>query len=269
MVAHDPNFFEQWYFVCGASSGIGFAVAEALAKQGAKLFILSRSESNLRAAQEKLLSCGALEVQCLAYDLSDVASLQNLSQILLSQLNGETIRGLFLNGGGPSGTKVVDCNFNTLAAAHNLLTAGPFEIVKQLLPLLQRPGGVIISNGSGTLFEIQEQLALSGAYRRALETLLKTLAHEVGREGIRVLTLAPGYIETQRLQELADKLTSAAPQNSISKEAVWQSWQDMSALKRLGQPTEIAQASLFLFSDKASFFTGQTLLCDGGFIRGY
>lgn len=258
----DTSFTHQWFYLSGATTGIGYAVAEELAKQKAKLILMSRNIDNLQQAKEKLLGLGAAEIEIAAIDLLK----NNFADEVKSIVKDRSLRGIFLNGGGPPSCSLADITAEKMDHAHQLLLKGPISLLQTLLPNLQSKTGSIVAITSTTVKELFPGLPLSAAYRTGLMALLRYYAAELGTQGIRVNSVAPGITATDHLLHLADRL---AESNNSQREQITQNWAGSNDLKRLGQPEELAQAVIFLFSQASSYITGQTLFVDGGKLRTY
>lgn len=263
-----PEFSGKWFWVCGASSGIGFAVAMALARSGAKLIIMSRHEAKLQEAKGRLLAAGAAEVDLAALDLTDPRTSEHAKRLLADR----SLQGVLLNGGGPQGNSASACSWEQFEQTNRLLLAGPASLAIAFLPHLC---GSIVAITSTTVKEPNPKLPLSAAYRSGLAAFLKHLSDELGPKGIRINCVAPGYTDTERLKELAahvvqeSKLGGGQGGGAVSMQDVYAQWANQAALQRLASPEEIAAVSVFLFSSQASFITGQTVVVDGGQVRGY
>jgi len=144
-------------------------------------------------------------------------------------------------------------------------------LINSLIPSLEAPGASVVAITSITVREPTESLTLSGTYRLALVAFLKHLANQLGPKGIRVNNVAPGYTKTESLKALMKKRASDLSGN-VTEEALAdleKQWITGIPLGRLASPDEIAAACIYLFSQNASFITGQTLTVDGGLTRGY
>ena len=253
----------KWYWVAGASSGIGFAIAKEMAHQGASLILSSRSLKNLERAKHEISS--KQEVLLCPLELGDPHTRQKVAEFC--EQIPFPLAGALINGGGPHGG-----NFNSLEAkdleeAHKLLFLGPALLLQALFPYLSKPGSSIVAITSTTVKESNQHLPLSGAYRSALVSLLKTLSLDWGKaHGIRVNNVAPGYTSTQRLDELANYVSK---NSGHSKSEIEKTWSELAALGRIGSPAEVAKAAGFLLGEDSSFVTGQTLVVDGGQLKQY
>jgi 3-oxoacyl-[acyl-carrier protein] reductase len=262
-----PDFANCWFWICGATSGIGYAVAEDLASRGASLVLMARNKENLQVAATKLKQAGAAEIILAPLDITHPDTPSRAAG-LIEKL---TLAGILLNGGGPPGLRAGSIKAADMVSAHSLLLLGPVLLLEALLPKLQTPGASVVAITSTTVKQVNPDLVLSAAYRSALVAYLKHLSDEVGPRGIRINNVAPGFTETERLNELGQHIAKAS-QNKNTVEAleqVRQKWRESASLKRMAQPKEIASVCRFLFSNEASFITGQTIVADGGQIQTY
>ena len=233
--------------VCGASSGLGLASAEALAREGANVAILARRRDVLEREAERI---GALAVP------SDVTSGDDLERAVAKTV--ETYGGidvLVWNSGGPPPGTAVDVTPESIRQALELLLVPAVRLVALCLPQLERsPAGRIIGITSIAAKEPTAHLALSNAIRPGVTGWLKSLSKELGPRGITVNCVAPGRIATARLEELYPQGPTEAALAEIP-------------LGRWGTPEELGDVVCFLASDRARYVTGQTLAVDGGLQR--
>jgi 3-oxoacyl-[acyl-carrier protein] reductase len=231
--------------VCGASSGMGLAIAEALAAEGANVAIFGRRRDLLEREAERI---GALAVRG---DLTVPGDLEKLVSRTVEAFGGIDV--LVNNGGGPPAGPAAGLEDDAVESAVSLLLLSAIRLTNLCLPHLERSGrGRIINIESSSVRAPIDNLALSNAIRPGVVGWAKTLAREVGKSGITVNTIAPGYIDTDRLRSLfgeAPEQTAQIP------------------LGRLGTPAEIADVVCFLASDGASYVTGTVLPVDGGLTR--
>jgi 3-oxoacyl-[acyl-carrier protein] reductase len=234
--------------VCGASSGIGLAIAEALAEEGANVAMFARRRDILEREAERI---GALAVRG---DLTNPRDLRNLVDKSLEAFDAIDI--LVNNGGGPPRGPALEVTEESLEAAVELLLLSAFRLTTLCLPHLRRSGrGRVINITSSSVRQPIEKLALSNAVRPGVIGWAKTLSQEVGADGITVNSIAPGRIETARLAEAYDN----GPQPEDLQEI---------PLRRFGQPREIADVVCFLASERAGYITGSVVPVDGGLTRG-
>jgi 3-oxoacyl-[acyl-carrier protein] reductase len=234
--------------VCGASSGIGLAIAEALAAEGANVAMFARRRDTLEREAERI---GGLPVRG---DVTSPRDLQKLVERTLHAFGGIDI--LVNNSGGPPRTAAVELDAAKVEAAVELLLVSAVRLTGLCLPHLRASGrGRVINVTSSSVKEPIDNLALSNAVRPGVIGWAKTLSREVGPDGITVNSLAPGRIDTERLREVYPDGPSEEDLRPI-------------ALRRIGEPREIADVACFLASDRASYVTGAVIAVDGGLTRG-
>jgi 3-oxoacyl-[acyl-carrier protein] reductase len=234
--------------VCGASSGLGLASAEALAAEGANVTMFARRRDVLEREADRI---GALAVRG---DVTSPRALQDLVDRTLAAFGGIDI--LVWNGGGPPPGPATDVTPESLEHAVELLFVPAVRLVGLCLPHLEASdGGRILVITSSAVKEPTEHLALSNSVRPGVTGWAKSLARELGPRGITVNCVAPGRIATARLDELYPKGPSDADLRSIP-------------LGRWGTPQEFGDVVCFLASDRARYVNGVTLAVDGGLLRG-
>jgi len=233
--------------VCGASSGLGLASAEALAEEGANVVLFARRAEELEGHAERL---GGVAV---AGDVRDDADLERVVSTAAERFGGLDV--LVWNGGGPPPGGAEDADDTSLESAYRLLLRPAVTLVRLCLPhLAQSRAGRIVAITSLAAQEPTTHLALSNTFRPALTGWLKTLSREVGPSGITVNCVAPGRIATARL----DELYPGGPSEEQLEEI---------ALRRWGDPRELGDVVCFLASERARYVTGQTVVVDGGMKR--
>lgn len=244
----DLGLKKRRVLVQGASSGLGFAIADAFAKEGAEVAICSRDEEKLMAAAKKIP--GAKGFVC---DLDAKGNAKKLIEDVVSSLGGIDI--LITNTGGPPKGSFLDLSLGDWEIGFEKLYLSVIESVQAALPHMKKQKwGRILFSTSTAAKEPIAGLTVSNAIRSGLLGLMKTVSQEVAQDGITVNALMPGYTKTERLAELR-----TSEQTLI---------QDIPA-KRLGLPEEYAALAVFLASERAGYITGQAIACDGGLIRGY
>ncbi len=234
--------------VCGASSGMGLAIAEGLAAEGANVAMLARRRDVLEREAERI---GALAVRG---DVTVPADLERLVERTLAAFGGIDV--VVLNSGGPPRATAVGLTEELVEDAVRLLLVSSVRLVGLCLPHLRTSGrGRVVAITSSSVKEPIDGLALSNAVRPGLIGWLKTLSRELGPDAITVNAIAPGRIDTERLREVYPDGPTEADLAAIP-------------LRRLGAPGEIADVVCFLASDRGAYVTGATLAVDGGLTRG-
>ena len=235
--------------VCGASSGLGLGSAEALAEEGANVAMLARRREQLELDAERI---GALAVRG---DVTNAADLERLVSKTLEAFGGIDI--VVWNSGGPPPGKAAEITDDSLEAAFELLLLPAVRLVRLALPHLERSAaGRVICITSSAVKEPVPHLALSNTIRPGVTGWAKSLARELGPQGITVNCVAPGRIDTPRMKEVYGE-------DGPSAEELAQI-----PLGRMGTPREFGDVVCFLASERASYVTGVTLLVDGGISRG-
>ncbi len=235
--------------VCGASSGLGLAAAEALAEEGANVAVFARRRELLEREANRI---GALAVRG---DVTNVADLERLVERTTQAFGGIDI--LVWNSGGPPAGPAAAFTDEAVEQAFDLLLVPAVRLVRLCLPHLERSAaGRIVCITSIAVKEPNRSLALSNTFRPALTGWAKTLSRELGPHGVTVNCVAPGRIDTPRMTELYGE--TGPPEKELAEVA----------LGRLGKPRELGDVVCFLASDRGSYVTGTTVLVDGGLSRG-
>jgi 3-oxoacyl-[acyl-carrier protein] reductase len=238
--------------VMGASRGLGRAVAAALAREGARVALSSRSAERLDEAAAEIGEGASAFVA----DTSDLDRLAELSGEVASALGPVDI--LVLNTGGPPPGGALDHEPDEWERAYRSLVLAPRVLAGAVVPgMRERRWGRIVNVGSTTTREPNPALNLSNSHRMAAVGFLKTLSREVAPDGITVNTVATGRFATERLAELAGK-----PLEEVEKAA----GAEVPA-GRLGRPEEYGDLVAFLCSERAAYITGSVIPIDGGLLR--
>lgn len=244
--------------VCGASRGLGYATGARLAAEGARVALNARSREALEAAAARI---GALSVPG---DLSSPRGCQGVVESAVTALDGLDI--LVCNAGGPPPGSFESFSADDWDKAVQLSFLSVVQLVQAALPSLRRSAAAsVLLVTSYSVKQPVPNLVLSNSIRAATVGLAKSLAMELGREGIRFNSILPGWTETERVTEL---MTARATANGSSIEAEKAKQMLDCPLGRLGRPEEFANAAAFLVSPAASYITGTTLAVDGGIYKG-
>ena len=237
--------------VMGASRGIGRGIAGALAREGARVAISSRSEESLRAAAGEIDG----EVHVFPADTGDLDRLRELPGEVAEALGPVDI--LVANTGGPPPGGALDNSLEEWEAAFRSLVLATRVLLEAVVPgMRQRGWGRIVNVASSSVREPIAGLTLSNANRMAALGLLETLADEVAGDGITVNTVATGMFATDRLADPSGSLEGA---EAAAKQRV--------PAKRLGHPDEYGDLVAFLCSERAAYLTGTVIPLDGGRLR--
>jgi 3-oxoacyl-[acyl-carrier protein] reductase len=240
--------------VGGASSGMGLAIAQALAAEGCAVTMLARTPQRLEQA-----AAGVPGAIAVAGDVRDQAALERVVQRTVAERGRLDI--IINNAGGPPPGTFESTPAEAWADAFELSLNSAVRLTRLALPQLKASGrGRIVNITSWSVREPIPNLMLSNAIRPGVVGWAKTLAQEVGREGITVNTIAPGKIDTPRTAELYAHHPDPQAARGHDLETI--------PARRLGAPAEVAAAVSFLCSDQAAYITGTVLPIDGGALRG-
>jgi 3-oxoacyl-[acyl-carrier protein] reductase len=250
--------------VGGSSSGLGYAVAELLARSGARVVVVSRSSDRIGRAVDSIRAAGGREVEGVVADLTDEDAPRAVVEAARAVFGQPEI--VVANGGGPPGMPAVSASAADLTAACELLLLPVQRFAELTLPAMRAAGwGRFVTITSVAVREPQPGLVLSNALRAAVTGYLKSLSDEVAADGVTVNSVCPGYTATDRLRVLADNV---AARDGVTVDEVFERWALQAPLRRLLRPEEVAAAVAFLCSEEASGITGVALPVDGGFARG-
>jgi 3-oxoacyl-[acyl-carrier protein] reductase len=249
--------------VGGASKGLGYAVARALAADGAHLSIASRDPQAIQSAADALTRETGARVLAVAADLSQADAIERWHRDTVSRFGGIDL--LFANTGGPPAGTALGFDDGAWQAAFDLLLMSVVRTVRLVVPSLRaRGGGAILVGTSSTVKEPFPNLALSNVMRAGVTALVKTLSGELAADRIRVNTLLPGRIATDRLNYLDE---ANAKKAGITADEQRERARATIPIGRYGDPDEFGRAGAFLLSDAASYITGAALQVDGGLIQ--
>lgn len=240
--------------VTGGSRGIGLAVAQGLAAEGARLVLSSRDEDSLGRAVETIRRAGA-EASGLPADVSDPQQVSGLFERLRSEFGNPAI--LVVNSGGPPAGLPSSLSEEQWSSGFDLTLMSAVRLTREALPAMRMAGwGRIVNITSLAVKQPVLNLALSNAFRAAVTGFAKTLSTEVAADGVTVNNVGPGYTATERLEEL------------FTDEGAKRRLLDSIPAKRFGTPEEIASLAVYLASSQAAYITGQTIVPDGGATTG-
>jgi len=250
--------------VTGASRGLGFATAKLLAAEGCGVAINSHNDANIATAAEKIAAETGAKVTPLAADVTLVGTADALVNDTVEALGGLDI--LISNAGGPPAGLFESFDEATWRKAIDLSFMSNVRLIKAALPYLRKSATAsVLTVTSYSVKQPIPNLVLSNSIRAATIGLTKSLALELGGEGIRFNSILPAWTETERVTVLMGaraKANGTTVEDEITKQS------KESPFKRMGTPEEFANAAVFLVSPAASYITGVMLTVDGGMYKG-
>ncbi len=249
----DPDRMSEFegksVLITGGGSGIGLATARRLLDAGARVAIAGRDAERLEAAAKEL--DGGDSVLTVAADVSNTADLDRLIAAVKDGFG--TIDGVFANAGVGLNARTADITEADFDQVVDTNFKGAFFTVQKALPILA-DGGSIVFNASWLVHRGMGMGSVYAASKAAVLNLARTLAPDLADRGIRVNTVTPGHIKT----EMFDAVTG--------NDQIREFFRGQVAIGRLGDPTDIADAVLFLLSPRSSYITGQEIVVDGGMV---
>ncbi len=249
--------------VAASSMGLGRAVAEALASEGADLMMCARGEERLAAAADAIRQETGVRVETVTADLSELSDVQRVSDAALRAFGRVDV--LVTNAGGPPAGPFESHGHDAWQAAVRQNLDSVVELVRAVLPgMKERRWGRIINVTSIAVKQPVDGLILSNSIRAAVTGFARTLANEVATYGITVNNVMPGYTRTQRVETLAARNAAMRDSSPAAELALFERQIPMG---RLGEPAEFAAMVAFLASERASYTTGASIPVDGGWIR--
>jgi 3-oxoacyl-[acyl-carrier protein] reductase len=249
----------------GASSkGLGRAIAEALAAEGASVAVCARGADTLNATRDALAKTATAPVHAVTADLSRMDGIEQVVRSTLARFGRVDV--LVTNNGGPPVGPLESHDWTTWQKAVEMTLRSAVELTRAVLPgMRERRWGRVIHVTSLTVKQPIDGLMLSTSIRSALTGFSRTLANEVADDGITVNTILPGYMNTERVAELNEAI---AKREGVAIETVERRVIGQIPMRRLGEPRELAALAAFLASERASYITGQSIVADGGWVRG-
>lgn len=249
--------------VAASSKGIGRAIAEELAANGASLVMCARGEKPLADAAAAIRASMGVEVLAVTADVSRPADRARLTDAALKKFGRVDI--LVTNSGGPPAGNFELLTAEMWSSAAELLLGATVELVRAVLPgMKERRWGRILNVTSIAAKQPVDGLMLSNSLRPAVHGFARSLANEVAPFGITVNNILPGYTRTDRVVSLAKH---ASETKGIPAEQSYKAWEEQVPMGRLGEPQEIAALAAFLVSERASYITAGSIAVDGGWIR--
>lgn len=250
--------------IAASSKGIGRAAAFALAAEGAHLALCARNRDTLENTAAQIRDARGVEVITEAFDVSDDASVRGFVEAVNKRFGRIDI--CVTNAGGPPAKTFAETTMDEWDRAYELNLRSTVSFAHAVLPSMQsQHWGRLITITSIAAKQPVAELVLSNAVRAGVLGLVRSLATQYGPDNITVNNVGPGYTATERVQELARANLLTTGRTAEEYEA--QITKDI-PLRRLAKPEEVADAIVWLASERASYITGQTILVDGGVYRG-
>jgi 3-oxoacyl-[acyl-carrier protein] reductase len=249
--------------VGGASKGLGRACAEVLAQEGARVAMCSRTQADLEKAAQEIRDTTGADILVFAGDLDQFSTIRDFIATTVDRFGRLDI--MVNNSGGPPLARAYNATEEQWATAVQRSLLFFARMSREAIPHLKRQrSGRIINILASTVYQPIPNLALSGATRMGVVAFAKSLADEVGRDGVLVNNVCPGSILSERM---LSNVTARAKELGIPVEEALAQRAAETAVGRIGEPKELAYLVAFLASGKASYITGTTILVDGGLVR--
>ncbi len=259
----DLELKDKVAIVGGGSKGLGRACADVLAHEGMRIAICSRSQADLDRAAKEIGDASGREVLSFAGDLDKHETIRDLIGATVERFGRLDV--MINNSGGPPLARAHNATEEQWATAVQRSLFFFARMSREAIPHLKKQGGGrIINILASTVYQPIPNLALSGATRMGVVAWAKSLADEMGRDGILVNNVCPGSILSERM---LSNVTSRAKELGISVDEALAQRAAETAVGRIGEPRELAYLVAFLASGKSSYITGTTILVDGGLVR--
>ena len=260
----DLGLKDKRALVTGSSRGLGYALASLLAREGCKVAINGRDEGKIKATAEKLAQETDTQVIGLAGDVRDASVPEKLVQQTVEAFGGLDI--LVTNASGPVSGSIEALDEAAWQKGIDLSLMAHVRLIKAAVPHLRKSKAAsILTMTSYSVKQPIPNLLISNSVRAATVGLTKSLALELGKDGIRLNSILPGWTATERVTEL---MTARAKNNNTTMEEEFAKQTADIPLGRMARPEEFANAAAFLVSPAASYITGVLLNVDGGVVKG-
>lgn len=249
--------------VAASSRGLGRAVAEELAAEGARLVLCARSPGPLDDTARDLSERHDAEVLAVAADLSDPRGVEEVVVAGLARYGQLDV--LVTNTGGPPAGSFESHPPEAWSQAVRQNLDSVLNLTRAVLPGMRERGwGRIVNVTSVAVKQPVDGLILSNSIRAAVTGFAKTLSNEVAPDGITVNSVLPGYTRTERLEQLAAMISEA---RGIGPDEAFAQWEASIPMGRVGEPREFGAVVAFLCSERASYVTGVSIQVDGGAVK--
>ncbi|THV62229.1 SDR family oxidoreductase [Chryseobacterium candidae] len=259
------QLFSKHALIGGATQGIGAGIAIELAKCGANVTVMARSEAKLKDFVSALPVISPDQKH--GYLVADFSDFESYRKIIAGYFNHHSIDILVNNTNGPEPGLALDKNSDDYQTAFDLLFKTVCETTLLALPhMIQQKNGRIINVSSLSVKEPIGNLALSNSIRSAVIAWAKTLSNEIAQHNITVNNVLTGYFDTERIQKL---VAHEAQQSGAGAEEIKKARENKIPMKRFGQPEEYGHLVAFLASEYSNYLTGTSIPLDGGLNNTY
>jgi 3-oxoacyl-[acyl-carrier protein] reductase len=249
--------------VAASSKGLGKASALALAREGARVTICARTETDLQAAAEEIRREAHAEVLAVPADLTNAAGIQSVVRATVERFGAVDV--LVNNSGGPALGRFPDLTDDDWRQAFEVVTLNFVRFVREVVPhMREKRWGRIIAIQSSSVKEPLQHLDLSNGIRPGIAGLMKAIMPDLAKDGITINLVLPGMFLTSRIH--AGLASGSARERKLAEEEL----APLAAtipLGRLGEPIELGHLVAFLASESASYITGGVYQVDGGSIK--
>ncbi|MBV9670853.1 MAG: SDR family oxidoreductase [Acidobacteriales bacterium] len=260
----DTGFKNKVALVAASSEGLGKAAAEGFAREGAKLALCSRSAEKLNRTADELRGKYNADIFAQPVDVRDSAAVTAFVDAAHQRFGG--LDAVVTNSGGPPAKPFLSLTDDEWRNGVDLCLMSHVFFTRAAIPHMQRQkSGAVVMITSLVVRQPDPALMLSSSIRAATLGLVRALANEFGKDGVRINAVGPGYTMTARQEELAH---ARAATSGKTPDEIKASWAQDVPLGRTAMPSEIGDAIVYLASDRASYITGQTLIVDGGKWKG-
>jgi len=254
----DLKLKDRLFLIGGATAGFGNAVARALIAEGAGVIAVARNGENLSEFQSQFPD----QIEAINGDITD----GEIVEEILNFIGDRKLDGIFVNAGGPPAKPALETTIEDWDLAWFTVVRWKIDLVMQLMPKFREQAyGRVLFAESVSVKQPIENLVLSNSLRMAIVGFAKTLSQEVGKEGITVNVLAPGYHDTLAVKRVLQK---KADSTGKSYDEVQQNLEKNIPVGRMGLPSEFASLAVWLLSPQSGYITGQTISVDGGVMAG-
>lgn len=254
----DLKLKDKLFIVGGATAGFGGAVARQLIEEGAIVIAIARNSGKLNDLKKAFPA----QVEPLAGDITQPDTVDRI----LAAVGDRYLDGLLVNAGGPPAKSFLETTMQDWDTGYDNVLRWKIDLIKALLPRFrEQKYGRIAFVESISVKQPVENLVLSNSLRMAVVGFVKTLSQEIGKEGVTLNILAPGFHDTDAVKRV---LAKKSEMSGISYEEVQQKLEDHIPVGRMGDPAEFASIAVWLMSPVSGYITGQTISVDGGVMSG-